>query len=331
MRGALAFPASAVLPAVFLAAAFALGACGKSDDGGRKDVQAGQQGEADTSGVVLNAAEIKGLGIVTVAARPAQYRAEASGYGTVVPLDTIAQADSDLVAARAVAAQSRAEADRDIHLFRDQNGAISRQAMEVAIAKADSDAALVSLAARKAQTAFGLSPPWSRNGQRTAIMAGLAAGRLVLVRVSFPLGVLSGILPDRLALARLGGARRWTGTQVWRAPADPAFPGEGVFVLVAGSDLSQNEHVIAYVPAGAAKAGVMVPAAALVYGEGESWVFVRKGADRFVRVSVTAGHALEDGYFVPSGAGLAPGDNVVTGGAGLLLARMLNPATAPAD
>lgn len=335
MRGVLTVSVAGSLFAVLLA----LAACGKSDDNGQKDggQDSGRQNAAAgvAPGVVLNPAEVKGLGITIAATRPVQYRAEAGGYGTVVPLDTIAQADSDLVAARAVAAQSRAEADRDIHLFRDQNGAISRQAMEVAIAKAGSDAAAVSLAARKAQAAFGLSPPWNRNGQRAAIMARLASGAEVMVRVSFPLGVLSGALPGRLSISRLGGTRRWDSGQTWRAPADPAFPGETVFALVGGSDLTQNEHVIAHVPQGPPQTGLAVPAGAVVYGEGASWVFVAKGSakgkNRFVRVPVDTSRVLEGGYFVSAGAGLAPGDGVVTGGAGLLLARTLNPATAPAD
>jgi hypothetical protein len=315
--------------AAFVAVLTLLYACGKSDEAAR-DKPAGEQQTA--SGVTLSAEQARGLGITTEAAKPAQYRAEASGYGTVVSLDTIAQADSELLAAQATALQSRAEANRDIYLFRDQNGAISRQAMEAARAKADSDAAQLTLARRKAQAAFGLDPPWQSGGRRAAIMGRLASGALVLARVTFPLGALGGGLPQTLSLTRLGGGgRRWTSDQLWRAPADPAFPGQGVFVLVAGSDLTQNDHVTAYVPAGAPQTGVEVPAGAVVYGEGESWVYLRKGADHFQRARVDTSHALEGGYFLPQGGGIAAGDAIVVGGAGLLLARELNPSSEPAD
>jgi hypothetical protein len=305
-----------------------LAGCGKSDDPSDPGKAADKQA---ASGVTLSADQAQGLGIQTIAAQPAQYRAEASGYGTVVSLDTIAQADSDLMAARAVAVQSRAAARRDVYLFRDQGGAISREAMEAAVAKADSDEAQLTLAQRKAQAAFGLNPPWDSSGRRARIMADLSSGRLVLVRVTFPLGALAGGLPQSLTLARLGGSQRWTGSQPWRAPADPAFPGRGIFVLVAGSDLAQNDHVTAYVPAGTPQAGVKVPSAAIVYGEGESWAYVRKSDDNFQRVRLDTSRVLEGGYFLPEGAGIAPGDPIVTSGAGLLLARELNPSTEAGD
>ncbi len=317
------------LRALLLASLVLLWGCGKSDDqdGGAKQPE---KTEA-ASGVTLSADQMRGLGIVTVAAKPAQLRAEASGYGTVVALDTIAQADSDLLAAQAVALQSRAAARRDVYLFKDEGGAISREAMEAAVAKADSDAAQLALARRKAQAAFGLNPPWESGGRRAAIMAQLSSGKLALVRVTFPLGAVPDDLPKTLSIARLGGGPRWTSSRLWRAPADPAFPGQGVFALVAGSDLAQNEHVTGYVPGGAPQAGVEVPAAAVVYGEGESWIYVRKGAGDFQRVRIDTDHAVGDGYFLPAGAGIKAGDAIVTGGAGLLLARDLNPSTEPQD
>jgi multidrug efflux pump subunit AcrA (membrane-fusion protein) len=203
--------------------------------------------------------------------------------------------------------------------------------MEAAVAKADSDEAQLTLAQRKAQAAFGLNPPWDSGGRRARIMADLSSGRLALVRVIFPLGALAGGLPQSLSLTRLSGSQRWTSRQLWRAPADPAFPGQGIFTLVAGSDLAQNDHVTAYVPAGAPEAGVKVPATAVVYGEGESWIYVRKGNDNFQRVRLDTARMLDESYFVPKRAGIAPGDPIVTSGAGLLLARELNPSTEAGD
>ncbi|HEU4549995.1 MAG TPA: hypothetical protein VFS01_09875 [Rhizomicrobium sp.] len=313
-----------------LAVLVLLSACGKSDDNAGASKQ--PEKEEASSGVTLSADQIKGLGIATAAATAAQYRAESSGYGTVVPLDVIAQADSDFLSAEAVAAQSRAAAKRARYLFTDQGGAVSREAMEAAVAKADADQAALGLARRKAEAAFGLDPPWETGGRRSAIMGKLSSGALALVRVTFPLGALSGGLPQSLAITRLGGrGQRWTSRQLWRAPADPAFPGQGIFALVAGSDLAQNEHVTAFVPAGPMQAGVEVPAGAVVYGEGESWVYVRRGENHFQRVRIDAGHAMGSGFFVPQGAGIAVGDAIVTGGAGLLLARELNPSTEAED
>jgi hypothetical protein len=316
-------------PAAILISLLLLAACGKSGDQSGSAEPSKKQ--AASSGVTLSAEQIEGLGIATVPASPAQYSAEAGGYGTVVALDTIAQANSDLLAAQAVALQSRSEADRDTYLYKVQNGAISRQTMEAAAAKADSDSAQLALARRKAQAAFGLNPPWEAKAERTAIMDRLATGALVLVRVTFPIGTFAGGLPQTLSVIRLGGGQAWTSNRLWRAPADPAFPGWGIFALVAGSDLTQNDHVTAGVPSGQVQPGVTVPAAAVVYAEGESWVYIRRKNDNFQRARVGAGPTLDGGIFLPRSAGIAPGDAIVTTGAGLLLARELNPSTESQD
>ncbi len=84
-------------------------------------------------------------------------------------------------------------------------------------------------------------------------MGELSSGKTVLVRVTFPLGALPGAIPPRITVARLGAdGTGWTSSRIWEAPADPALPGRGLFVLVNGSDLALNEHVFASVPVGAA-------------------------------------------------------------------------------
>lgn len=315
---------------VFVACLLLLSACGKSDDADKKDAAAGSESQP-AAGVTLSAEQVASLGLTTAPAKAARYAAELSGYGTVVALDTIAQADSDYLAARATAAQSLAAARRAQYLFNDQNGAVSRESMEAAVAKAESDQANLALARRKAEAVFGHGAPWEDNGARGPIMGQLASGRLVLVRVTFPLGALNQ-LPGRLVLTRLGGGgKRWTSSRIWEAPADPAFPGHGIFALVEGSDLAQNDHVTGLVPAGAPQEGVAVPAAAMVFGDGASWVYLDKGRGRYLRVEVDTSRRTEDGYFLPAASGVTAGQPVVIDGAGLLLARELNPSTQPSD
>jgi hypothetical protein len=307
-----------------------LSACGKPDDAGKKDVAAAADSQP-AAGVTLAAEQVASLGLTTAPATAAQYAAELSGYGTVVALDTIAQADSDYLSARATAAQSQAASRRAQYLFRDQNGAVSRESMEAAVAKAQADQANLALARRKAEAVFGHDAPWENDGARASIMGQLASGKLVLVRVTFPLGALEQ-LPGRLILVRLGGGgRRWTSSRIWEAPADPAFPGHGIFALVEGSDLAQNDHVTGLVPAGPPQGGVALPVAAVVFGEGASWAYLDEGKGRYRRVQVDTNRRTEQGYFLPAASGVTPGQPVVVNGAGLLLARELNPSTEPAD
>ena len=98
-------------------------------------------------------------------------------------------------------------------------------------------------------------------------------------------------------------------------------------MLVDGSDLAQNEHVTVEVPVGAAMAGVMVPSEALVYGQNQAWAYVQQEPGKFQRVGVDPAKAMAGGYFLPDGSGVRAGQAMVIKGAGLLLARELNPST----
>lgn len=301
-------------------------ACGKTDN-----KPAAPPDKSDSQVLTLTAAEISSLGLTTQTAQAASYRGEIKGYGTIVALDTIAQADADFMSAQAAAAQSRAAAARARFLFVGQNGAVSREAMEVAQSKADVDQAALALARRKTEALFGRDAPWEKAASRAAIMARLSSGRTVLVRVSFPLGGVSQ-RPAQLVISRLGvGAHRWTATTVWDAPSDPEFPGPGYLALLDGSDLAQNEHVTASVPAGAALSGVTVPANAVVYSEDQAWVFVEQAPGRYLRLPIDTQKATEGGYFAGVDAGIRPGQRVVVNGAGLLLARQRNPGTGPGE
>lgn len=297
-----------------------LTACGKDEA-----PKAAEHAEAP-AGVNLSAEEIESLGITTVAATSSEHRSAINGYGVVVPLDTIAQADSDFITAQAAAAQSQSAATRTRFLFTHE-GAASRDSMETTQSKAAADQAALALAQRKAEATFGHGAPWQA-GARGPIMRRLASGGTVLVRATFPMGAFEGQKPVALTIARLGtNAKSWTATTIWEAPSDPAFPGHGFYALVEDSGLAQNEHVSVSVPVGAPEEGVTIPAASVVFGENEAWVFTAKGKGNFVRTSVPITNPVADGYFVPARTGIKAGQALVVNGAGLLLAREQNPST----
>ena len=308
-----------------LAVLVLLTGCDKSD----KADEAAKEKAASGDRVVLSEDQVKSLGIATVAVKAAEFRSGVSGYGVVVPLDTIGQADSDFLTAQAVAAQSQAAAARAQYLFSAEGGAVSRESMEAAQSKAAADQAALALARRKADAIFGHNAPWEKSGSRRAIMDRLTSGRTVLVRVTFPLSSL-GRRPTALSVARLGvGTTHWPAAAIWEAPADPTFPGPSILALVEGSDLAQNDHVIATVPTGAPAAGVTVPSVALVYSEDRAWAYLEAAPRSYRRVPVSTASPTEGGYFLAQG--VAPGARVVTAGAGLLLARERNPSTEPQE
>lgn len=283
-------------------------------------------------GVNLTAEEVKGLGIETAVAASAKFQKEVTGYGVVTALDSIAQTDADYMTASAAATQSAAAATRARALGAGDEAAVSREVVEAAASKAAADQAALALARRKADAVFGIHAPWSNPAERAAIMARLGSGKTNLVHVTFPLGTLGRAAPAAIKITRLGAdGQSWMSAKVWDAPSDPAFPGRGFYALVDGSDLAQNEHVMAAIAVGASESGILVPASALLMGEGEASVYVETGANHFLRSRIDIGKPMANGYFVRPGAGIVPGQKVVTQGAGLLLSHEINPSSAAED
>ena len=307
---------------IVVAALLLLSACGKTD----KPAQAEKE-TAEAPGITLKPEEIASLGITVQPATAAQFTGRISGYGVVTALDTIAQADSEFLTAQAAAAQSQAAAARARSLSTGEEAAISREQLEVTQSKAAADAAALALARRKTEAAFGLHSPWRDAATRQAAMRRLASGAVVLVRVTFP--ATGGVAPRTLEISRMGtDGKSWTTHTIWDAPADAAVPGRSFYALVDGSDLAQNERVTAAIPTGAAQAGAKIPAKALVFGESEAWAYLQTGAHTFLRAKVDITRPTGDGYFVNN---IKPGDKLVVDGAGLLLAREINPSTEAGD
>jgi hypothetical protein len=72
---------------------------------------------------------------------------------------------------------------------------------------------------------------------------------------------------------------------------------------------------------GEPKAGVMVPAAAVVRYAGTGWVYAASGDESFTRREIPLNHSVAGGWFVAEG--LAPGTQVVTQAAQALLSKEL--------
>lgn len=142
-----------ISPFVMATALLALVACSKNE------TAADKKNEDTSPGVHLSADEIKGLGLTVAPAVAARYVPGISGYGVVTALDSIAQADSELVTAQAAATQSHAAANRARDLSTGEEAAVSREQLDLAEAKAAADQAALALARRKTDAAFGLNPP----------------------------------------------------------------------------------------------------------------------------------------------------------------------------
>jgi hypothetical protein len=276
--------------------------------------------ESAAEGVTLTADQVEKLGVATQPARAIEYREEAAGYGVVLNHESIAQAAAELATAQASERLSRSA------LLRAQKldgtpGAVSADVEETAAQKAQVDAAALTLTTRRLSSMFGMKPPWS-NGRGDAALQELASGKIKLVRVTFPLGLVSGPTPASLRAAHIGAGKPgmgWTMKVVWDAPADANIPGRSFFAQLVGSDAGEGERLQVWAPVGEPKSGVVIPTAAAVMSDGKYWCYVEKKPGTFERIEIDTTRPTADGYFVTGGVGA--GDEVVTAAAGQLLAK----------
>jgi hypothetical protein len=274
-------------------------------------------------GVTLTPEQVEKIGLQTEVIKPIDYAEEASGYGTVIPHETIAQAVAELATAEATEKQSRSALARTQRLS-GTPGAMSADVEETNARQAAVDSAALALAGQRLSATFGQTPPWSHGGNQ-ALLHALANGSTKLVRATFPLGTLPEGTPKILRAARIGTAatgKGWKLTSVWPAPADAGVPGRSFFAILSGGDAGEGERIIVWAPIGSAQSGALIPAQATVISENKYWCYVETKPGTFVRAEIDTGRPFENGYFVTDGVKV--GDKVVVKAAAQLLAQESN-------
>jgi len=315
-----------------------LAGCGAGAASGNTAAQTVQAQNAsdsdDESGggsVVLTPEQANALGIVTTPAQAVTFAPAATGLGVVLGHEPFAQMAADLATAVAAARQSRTALTRIQHLTGGP-GALGADALESATKQRSADDAALALARRKVTATLGPQFP-VRGSDADSVLAAVADGATKVARITFPPGALSGALPTRLRLFSLDegtSGAAWTADTIWEAPRDPTLPGRSVFALLTKTDIPEGARVQASPMAHSGTPGVLIPDAAVVISNGRYWCYIRKSTTTFARIAVDIARPLAAGYFVPAD-GLAPGEPIVTAGAGLLLARQTNRASGPAD
>jgi hypothetical protein len=101
---------------------------------------------------------------------------------------------------------------------------------------------------------------------------------------------------------------------------DDFIQGETYFFTIVAQHLRTGMRVDAWIPVGTGPAtGSFLPASAIIWYGGSPWVYVKTGADGFMRRPVNDYHEYGDSWFVRTG--FEPGDEVATVGAQLLLSE----------
>jgi hypothetical protein len=289
--------------------------------------------QEDQRGVTLAADTQEKSGLVVAPLAPISYQEEVNAYGTVLPLQDLIDVWSNYAAAKAQVVKtqaslgaSRKEYDR-LKSLHTTNQNISEKALQAAEATWRADEA----SARAAQDALQAVERTARQRWGSVLVEWLsdtssALDRLmqqrdVLIQLTVPVGVHLGSAPPT-ARVQAGDGTVVSATLVSPAPqTDPRLQGLSFFYLAPAQipGLLAGMNILASLPVGSPVPGVVVPASAVVRWQGKAWVYVQKETHRFVRREIATNTPLKEDWFVADG--LAAGDQIIVGGAQLLLSE----------
>ena len=141
-----------------------------------------------------------------------------------------------------------------------------------------------------------------------------------LVQITLPPGVILPV-PPATASIETGKAPRPEITFVSPATRiDPRIQGLSFFYAAAAeSGVLPGMNVLAFLPSGKSIAGVAVPASAIVWWQGQAWVYRRTSPETFTRVAIATDLPAPAGGYIAND--VAKDAEIVTRGAQLLLSE----------
>ncbi len=268
--------------------------------------------------VAVSPATQKVLGITTVALHPVQRKTQIAAFAKVLDPGPLAQLCSDLFAAEAAAAASRAEAQRSVALHAADSN-MSAKDTEAAIAQAKSDETKRQLLRQRLGLEWGPGIARLSDPKLRELVRALAGGLAALVHVDTPSNegqkdahtIDIDIGTDSVKGTVLGPAR----------VAEPRLSSSGLLAEISGPlsvRLSVGLIQSAHIDTGTPVKGILLPREALVRFRGLTWAYVKQGSDQFQRRPVQDGIPEDGGLFVPQG--FSSNQEVVGSGSAMLFA-----------
>ena len=229
--------------------------------------------------------------------------------------------DSELAAAAAGFAASRAEALRSRKLF-SEDRTVSARVVEAASAQEQVDLQRVNAAHRELALEWGGGVADLQAHRRAELLDELAGVKAELVRVEIPTGSPIPRAGTSIEVRGNSASEVFAGAVLGTLPtADLRLQTRGVLVELKGdaAKLPIGQMLSAEVPGVevAGVDGVILPRAALLRRDARVWVYVQTAPTTFVRREVRDFRPGLSGWFVAKG--FAPGDRVVATGAAALL------------
>jgi hypothetical protein len=271
------------------------------------------------SALALSAAQQAAVGLILSHPVRAAGPRQIDAYGIVLDPVELVTDSGRLASSRAGARNAAAEARRVAGLYHNDANASLKALQTAETAQIESQAQ-----AEAAATTFALQ--WGPvaalpEAERTGLIAGLVSGKIQLVRADVPGQHLLGAMPSKalLTVDGIGVAARVLGPLARTTP-DLQSAGWLLEVEHAPQGLGPGAH-LRITLVGAAVGGLLVPTAALLYGDRGAYVYrqgaikPRDGKLQFAPAPVKLLAPEGDGWLVD---GLAAADTIVVHGAGVL-------------
>ena len=281
----------------------------------------------------------KRMDIVASALHASTARNEEATTATVLPVQQILTLRNNYLAAQAQLEKAQAtfsvsaqEYERLKGLY-DHNQEASLKSLQAAQGTMQVDKATVEAANRNLELAqVAVREDWGPVVANWVQRGGPELDRVLtqstlLVQVTSPAGSFTSV--PAVIMLSTSAAPRLQGRYISVLPRiDPLIQRSTLLYVTPGRpQLAPGINLVARLPLGPVRRGVIIPYSAIVWWHGQAWAYVQIGNDKFVRKEIFTSAPLETGYFVVSG--FDPGTRVVTEGAQFLLSEEFRSAIQP--
>lgn len=287
--------------------------------------------------VILDERTRKRSGVEVITALPIRYQEQVRAYGTVMDLDNLTTlhnryvtAVAQIQSAQAKLVASKAAFERAQDLLKSRYMALAQlQAAEAAFGV--DQAALATAQAQVKTIRATAFEEWGPAIGKALVEGDALVSRLIereafLIQITLRPGM--SIDPPPTATVQLSDSVPRVEVRFLSvaSQADPKIQGFSFYYVAdAGSRLLPGMSVLADLPVGASLDGVVVPASAIVWWGGRTWVYLRTGAETFKRHPIPTDPPATDagGVVVPVAVFPRSPPDLVTRGAQALLSEEL--------
>ena len=287
--------------------------------------------------ITLDAESQKRSALVVQPQVNAAHRDELQAIGTLLSIQELGALRTSHVAAQAqadtanAAAQASAAEYHRLRILHDEEQDISTKALQAGEATTSADQA----AAQAAQAALAAAQQSSVQQWGSELTSAAASNSPLYVRLATQQDVLVQVvlpsdasLPEPPAQVRLQVRSGTFATARLISAAvrtDPRLQGASFLYVAPAAGLLPGTSLTVFVPVGSERQGALISASAIVWWQGQPWVYTRHDSEHFIRRELPADQSTDGGWFVPSG--FAAGEPVVVSGAQQLFSEELRSQT----